>query len=81
MSLRLDHADAETDAPPSGDPTEPGDMDPADRLDEIANILARGILRLHRRVLPESAPKGDHRDCPPVGLELASSSRPDGLAG
>lgn len=37
MSLRLD-------------PAEPADMEPEDRLDEIASILARAILRLHGRV-------------------------------
>jgi hypothetical protein len=81
MSLRLDDRDAQPDSDLPDDPTEPIDMDPSDRLDEIAGILARGILRLHGRVLPEYAPTGEHPDCPPFGLELSAPSRPDGLAG
>jgi len=42
MSLRLD-------------PTDPADMIHEDRLDEIASIFARGILRLHGRI---AAPAG-----------------------
>jgi hypothetical protein len=34
------------------DPTDPADMTPEQRLDEVASMLARGILRLHGRILP-----------------------------
>jgi hypothetical protein len=81
MSLRLDDPNAGIEAPLPDDPTEPADMGPADRLDEIASILARGILRLHGRVLPEHSPTAGHQDRPPLDLELAAPSRPDGVAG
>jgi len=38
------------------DPTDPADMSPEERMDEVANILARGILRLHGRVPGHPAP-------------------------
>jgi len=81
MSLRLDDPIAEIDSELPEDPTEPGEMDPADRLDEVASILARGIIRLHGRVLPETTPTEGHRDCSPIGLELSATPRPDGVAG
>ena len=44
MSLRLD-------------PTDPENMTPDERRDEIASIFARGILRLHGRNLPHGSPE------------------------
>ena len=81
MSLRLDGPDADVGPALPDDPTEPADMDPADRLDEIAGILAYGILRLHVRTLPGLPATADHRDCPNFGLELSTPTRPDGVAG
>jgi hypothetical protein len=68
MSLRLD-------------PTEPADMTPDDRLEEIASIFARGILRLHGRVLPDVAPAENLPESSATCLELSALSRPDGVAG
>lgn len=34
---------------PGADPADPADMSPDERLDEIASILARGVLRPHGR--------------------------------
>jgi hypothetical protein len=81
MSLRLDDLDPQQDSGLPDDLTEPANMDPSDRLDEIAGILARGVLRLHGRVLPEHSTTADHLDRPPIGLELSVPSRPDGVAG
>ncbi|MBL9120361.1 MAG: hypothetical protein JNL80_10660 [Phycisphaerae bacterium] len=36
------------------EPTDPADMTPEQRLDEVASMLARGILRLHGRILPDT---------------------------
>jgi len=60
------------------DPTEPADMTADERLDEVACILARGILRLHGRIVPdiENLP-----DSSPTRLELSALPRPDGVAG
>jgi hypothetical protein len=60
---------------------EPTDMEPDDRLDEIANILARGIQRLHGRIPGHSAPVQNLPGSSPTCLELSAPSRPDGLAG
>lgn len=81
MSLRFDDLDARPDSGYPQDPTQPMDMDPFDRLDEIAGILARGVVRLHGRVLPEQASTHEHSDWPPSGLELSALPRPDVLAG
>jgi len=64
MSLRLD-------------PTDPADMTADERLEEIASIFARGILRLHGRIVPgiENLP-----DSSPTCLELSALPRPDGVA-
>jgi len=68
MSLRLD-------------PTEPADMTADERLDEVASIFARGILRLHGRVVPDSPDIENLPDSSPTCLELAAPPRPDGVAG
>ncbi len=62
MSLRLD-------------PVDPTDMEPEDRLDEIASILARGILRLHGRVPPPRICRNPRRhalNCPHLLALMAS---------
>ncbi len=68
MSLRLD-------------PAEPADMEPEDRLDEIASIFARGILGLHGRVRADMPPPQNLEKSSPTCLELSAPPRPDGVAG
>lgn len=63
------------------DPTDPADMSPDGRLDELASIFARGILRLHGRVLPHVPDAENPADSSPTCLELAALPRPDGVAG
>jgi len=42
------------------DPTDPLDMTPEQRLEEIGGILAAAVLRLHRRgALPTTNPSGN----------------------
>ena len=68
MSLRLD-------------PAEPADMEPEDRLDEIASIFAHGVLRLHGRVQADMPPPQNLEESSPTCLELSARPRPDGVAG
>ncbi|MCC6428604.1 MAG: hypothetical protein IT435_17520 [Phycisphaerales bacterium] len=68
MSLRLD-------------PTDPADMSPDERMDEVASILARGILRLHGRVPGHLGPVENLPESSATCLELTAPSRPDGVAG
>jgi hypothetical protein len=63
------------------DPTDPADMTANERLDEVASIFARGILRLHGRVLPNVPDLQNLEDSSPTCLELSAPSRPDGVAG
>lgn len=63
------------------DPTSPEDMTPDDRLEEIASIFARGILRLHGRVLPDDSDIENLPDSSRTCLELLAGPRPDGVAG
>lgn len=66
------------------DPTDPADMSPEDRMDEVASILARGILRLHGRVSVSAAPAAAPQNLPESSttcLELSAPSRPDGVVG
>ncbi|HMN39507.1 MAG TPA: hypothetical protein PKE29_01585 [Phycisphaerales bacterium] len=63
------------------DPTDPADMSPQERLDEIASILARGILRLHGRVLPDVPDIENLPESSATCLELSADPRPDGVAG
>lgn len=68
----------------AGDPTDPADMSPAERCDEVAAILARGFLRLHSRI-PSVFGTGGHAANLPESsatcLELSTPPRPDGVAG
>ena len=63
------------------DPTDPAEMSADERLDEVASTLARGIVRLHGRVLPHVADAKILADSAPTCLELVAPPRPDGLAG
>jgi hypothetical protein len=63
------------------DPTDPGDMTPDERLEEVASIFARGILRLHGRVLPDNPDIENLPDSSGTCLELSAGPRPDGVAG
>ena len=62
------------------DPTEPADMTAEQRLDEVASIFARGILRLHGRVLPHVPNAENLPESSETCLELPAPSRPDGVA-
>ncbi len=64
MSLRLDHDD-------------PDGMSPAERRDEIASILARGILRLHGRIVGDFDESEILHESAPTCLDLCATSRPD----
>ena len=63
------------------DPTDPECMPPAERRDEVASILARGILRLHGRVAniddTGEIAENSRRTC----LDLPPESRPDPTTG
>lgn len=63
------------------DPTDPADMTAEQRLDEVASIFARGILRLHGRVLPDTSDIENLPESSTTCLELPAPSRPDGVVG
>ena len=63
------------------DPAEPTDMEPDHRLDEIASIFARAILRLHGRIRADIPPPQNLEESSPTCLELSARPRPDGVAG
>lgn len=63
------------------DPTDPADMTPEQRLDEIASILARGVQRLHGRIPAHPAPPENLPESLRTCLELPPPPRPDGVAG
>lgn len=63
------------------DPTDPADMSPDARMDEVASILARGILRLHGRVPGHPGPAENLPKSSATCLELSPPPRPDGVAG
>jgi hypothetical protein len=68
MSLRLD-------------PTDPECMSAAERRDEVASILARGILRLHGRVASIEGGAENAENSPRTCLDLPLESRPDPTTG
>ncbi|MBK7406126.1 MAG: hypothetical protein IPJ41_16355 [Phycisphaerales bacterium] len=68
MSLRLDSA-------------EPADMTPDDRIDEIAIIVARGILRLQGRHRVAIASPQNLEESLATCLELVAPLPLDGVAG
>lgn len=66
------------------DPTDPAEMSPDERMNEVGSILARGILRLHGRVSAHTASAAAPQNLPESSatcLELSAPSRPDGVAG
>jgi len=68
MSLRLDHDD-------------PDAMSPAERRDEVASIFARGILRLHGRIVGDFDESEILDESAPACLDLCATSRPDRSTG
>jgi hypothetical protein len=60
---------------------DPTDMTAEQRLDEVASIFARGILRLHGRVPAHFAPVENLPESSATCLELSAPPRPDGVAG
>lgn len=63
------------------DPTDPEAMTPQKRLEEAASIFARGVLRLHGRVLPDNPDIENLPESSRTCLELSAGPRPDGVAG
>jgi len=63
------------------DPTDPEEMTAEERLEETASIFARGILRLHGRVLPNTSDIENRPESSRTCLELSAGPRPDGVAG
>ncbi|MBX3356473.1 MAG: hypothetical protein KF724_12325 [Phycisphaeraceae bacterium] len=68
MSLRLDHDD-------------PEGMSTAERRDEVASIFARGILRLHGRIVGDFDDLQNLAEDAPTCLDLPRGSRPDRSTG
>lgn len=68
MSLRFDDDD-------------PDAMSPAERRDEVASIFARGILRLHGRIVSMFGDLGNLAEAARTCLDLPRDSRPDRPAG
>ncbi|MBI2756716.1 MAG: hypothetical protein HYX52_08405 [Chloroflexi bacterium] len=63
------------------DQTDPEDMTPDERLEEVASIVACGILRLHGCVLPDTPEIENLPESSQTCLELSAGHRPDGVAG
>lgn len=68
MSLRLNDDD-------------PDVMSPAERRDEVASILARGILRLHGCIVGDFVEPENLADGGPTCLDLPRGLRPDRSTG
>ena len=54
------------------DPTNPRNMSADERLEEIASILARGILRLKGRLAPHLPPPQNLPESAPTCLDLSA---------
>jgi hypothetical protein len=63
------------------DPTNPRNMDDAERLEEVASIFARGVLRLHGRRTRHPCADRNPPESSPTSLDLSAASRPDRPAG
>jgi hypothetical protein len=63
------------------DPTAPADMTADERMDELASIFARGILRLHERPQANIPAPQNLEDSSPTCLELSAPPCRDGVAG
>lgn len=71
-----------TERPAADSPVADADLTPAERLHEVAAILARGILRLHphAHTLPdpsESRPSERVAESSEITLDGVAPSRPD----
>jgi hypothetical protein len=62
------------------DPTDPAGMTAEERLDEVASIVARGILRLHGRVRADTPSPENLEDSLATCLELVAPFPLDGVA-
>jgi len=73
----------------ASDPTDPADMTPEELLDEVAALLARGVLRLRQRAaLPNAqansrdlAAHGNPPDSATSGLDVCGTTCPDAQRG
>jgi hypothetical protein len=63
------------------EPAAPADMEPEDRLDEIASIFALVVLRLHGRVRADIPPPQNLEESSPTCLELSAPLCRDGVGG
>jgi hypothetical protein len=65
------------------DPTDPSNLTAEQRLEEIASILAAGVLRLHRHAAIPAAsfPSGFPPDSAPSGLDNSPQTRLHGHGG
>ncbi len=63
------------------DPTDPSEMTADQRLEEIASIFARGVLRLHGRVRVDITTPGNLEESLATCLELVGPLPLDGVAG
>ena len=62
-------------------PANPKNMDDAGRLEEVASIFARGILRLRDRVIPHVSAEQSPPEFSPTSLDRSAASRPGLPAG
>ena len=63
------------------DPTNPLHMSVDERLEDVASILARGILRIRPRLISEASSDKTLLESPPTCLDLSAQPRPDGVTG
>ncbi|MCC7409670.1 MAG: hypothetical protein IT442_16515 [Phycisphaeraceae bacterium] len=65
------------------DPTDPAHMTAEERVEELAAILAAGVLRLHRRavVITSASPPGIVSDSSQFGLDPCAETRLHGQRG
>ena len=56
---------------------DPKDLSADQRVEEVASILARGVLRLHGRLIPHlSSVDQNLPETSPTGLDLSETARP-----
>lgn len=77
---RDSHGDARCTWPLSGpDPADPARMTGAERVREVAVLLARAVLRMRVRRRPDALPAPESvSDFAEIGLEVRRDSRPYG---
>jgi hypothetical protein len=63
------------------DPANPQHMSENERLDEVASILARGLLRLHRRTWPHVSDEKNLSESSKPCLDLSASLSPHRTTG